>query len=147
MKNGRRRTTLSWASAFNRRWLNVPQLENQMVARPLATRMLPLTMKKWIEPDNAIVPLVKEAFELASAGTCSLRKLLAIMTTKGIRSRNRNVMGVSAVRNVLTDPIYCGCSRHTDQMTKKSGASVLHLISISVFNYTCKRIIRYNTKL
>ncbi len=85
---------------------------------PVGYKNVNVNGEKRISPDENMAPLVREAFELAATGNYSLRKLLAIIAMQGLRSRNGNVMGVSALQNVLTNPIYCGFNRHTDQMTK-----------------------------
>ena len=58
--------------------------------------------------DQAVAPLVREAFHLAAEGEHSLRDLLQIMTERGLVSRNGKPMGVSAFWSLLTNPFYCG---------------------------------------
>lgn len=60
------------------------------------------------EPDPVLAPPVREAFERYATGGCSLRKLLAEMTAKGLVSRSGKPMGVSGLHTVLTNPFYSG---------------------------------------
>lgn len=64
--------------------------------------------RRVIVPDEQTALLVRETFELAATGRYSLRQLLAVMTEKGLRSRNGKPMGVSALRSMLTNPFYTG---------------------------------------
>ena len=62
-------------------------------------------------PDPLLAPLVREAFELYATGEYSLRKLLAIMTGRGLVSRSGKQMGSSGLHAVLTNPFYAGYMR------------------------------------
>lgn len=64
--------------------------------------------RTWVEVDPVMGPLVKEAFELASTGKYSLRKLLVIMTHKGLRSRNGKPLSPSSIHYMLSNPFYYG---------------------------------------
>jgi hypothetical protein len=64
--------------------------------------------KSWIEVDEETAPLIRLAFELAAKGEHSLRKILQIVTDKGLRSRNGKQLGVSSLHTLLTNPFYTG---------------------------------------
>lgn len=64
--------------------------------------------RRLIALDPVQAPLIREAFELAAEGSLSLRNILAVVTEKGLVSRNGRPMGVSGLWNVLTNPFYTG---------------------------------------
>ena len=59
-------------------------------------------------PDPILAPLVTEAFLLMATGDHSVRKLLTVMSAKGLVSRSGKPMGASALHVMLTNPFYCG---------------------------------------
>lgn len=69
-----------------------------------------------IVPDPGTAPLVRKAFELATTGRYSLRKLLSVMTSKGLVSRNGKPLGASALWTVLTNPVYAGRIRYNGEL-------------------------------
>ncbi len=66
--------------------------------------------------DEKLAPLVKEAFDLAAGGTLSLRKILEVLTGKGLVSRNSKAMGASALHALLTNPFYTGKLRYNGEL-------------------------------
>ncbi len=64
--------------------------------------------RKYVAVDEAKAQLVQETFELAAEGNLSLRKILKIVTEKGLTSRNGKTLGVSALWKILTNPFYMG---------------------------------------
>ena len=60
--------------------------------------------------DPETVRLIQEAFALAASGL-PLRKVLAKMTERGLRSRHGKPLGTSALWGILTNPFYCGLMR------------------------------------
>ena len=65
----------------------------------------------YVEIDPVQGPLVRVAFELMATGDYSLRKLLAVMTERGLRSRNGRPMRVSGLWSVLNNSFYIGKTR------------------------------------
>ena len=72
--------------------------------------------RAYIVVDERMAPLVKESFALAAQGTLSLRKILAVMTEKGLRSRNGNPLGVAALCSILHNPFYVGKIRFKGEL-------------------------------
>lgn len=68
--------------------------------------------------DMAKAPLIKEAFELYSTGTYSLKKLAKLMKEKGLTTRGKgNIerpISTSHIERMLKDPIYYGIYRIKD---------------------------------
>jgi site-specific DNA recombinase len=62
--------------------------------------------------DKKLAPSVKKAFYLAAEGKLSLRKILKILTAKGLLSRNGKPIGVSGLWAILTNPFYTGRIRY-----------------------------------
>lgn len=90
--------------------------------------------RAWVEIDPVQGPLVREAFELMATGEYSLRKLLAIMTKKGLRSRNGKPMGVSGLWSMLNNPFYISHMRYG--MTELHGHQA-PLVSRALFTKIC----------
>lgn len=65
--------------------------------------------------DRKAAPLVRESFELV-AGGMPVRRALAVMTAKGLRSRRGRPLGPSAFWGILRNPVYA-------ERTKPSGSS------------------------
>ncbi len=100
-------------------------------ARGIMPGCAPLGYKNaWVKGEKAIVidegiaPLVREAFELAAAGM-PLRKVLDVITVKGLRSRNGRPMGVSGLWNVLTNPFYTGRMRYGGQLVEGTHPAIV----------------------
>lgn len=68
------------------------------------------------ELDPLLAPLVRQAFELYATGGYSLRKLLTVMTVRGLTSRSGKPMGLSGLHTVLTNPFYCGQVRWNGEL-------------------------------
>lgn len=66
--------------------------------------------------DEKLAPLVRETFELAAEGTHPLRKILAVMTEKGLVSRTGGNLSVSSLWGILTNPFYIGMMRYGDEV-------------------------------
>jgi site-specific DNA recombinase len=64
--------------------------------------------RKTVETDLISAALVRELFELAASTDFPVRKLLAVMRERGLRSRAGNPIGVSGLYGVLRNPFYCG---------------------------------------
>jgi len=60
-----------------------------------------------VEPDPLTAPLVIEAFRMSAEGI-SLRKISAVLATKGLLNSNGVPMGPSALAKVLANPFYIG---------------------------------------
>jgi site-specific DNA recombinase len=58
-----------------------------------------------IDPETA--PLVREAFRLHAQGL-SIRKILRIVTERGLRSKHGKPLGPSALHHMLSNPVYHG---------------------------------------
>jgi site-specific DNA recombinase len=63
------------------------------------------------EIDPVQGPLVREAFELYATGEYSLRTLLAHMTERGLRNRDRKTLCVNSLSLLLNNPFYIGLIR------------------------------------
>ena len=61
-----------------------------------------------IEPDPKIAPLIRYGFELAASGQHTLRSLVKELNAKGLRSRNGNKVGKSAVKRIISNTLYYG---------------------------------------
>jgi site-specific DNA recombinase len=61
-------------------------------------------------------PFVREAFGLAATGEYSLRRLLTVMTEKGLLSRNGRPMGISSFWKMLSNPYYLGQVRYNNEL-------------------------------
>ncbi len=85
---------------------------------PIGYKNTVIDGERVIVQNDQVASLVREAFELNGSGKYSLRQLLAIMTEKGLRSRNGKMMGVSAFRGMLLNPFYCGYQRVMDKFVK-----------------------------
>ena len=68
--------------------------------------------KPVVEIDSVAASLIQEAFNLAAEGTLSIRKILAVLTSKGLVSRNNKVLGASAMQVILVNPFYIGKLRY-----------------------------------
>jgi site-specific DNA recombinase len=67
--------------------------------------------------DHRQVGNIQRTFELADRKDYSLRKMLEIVTAKGLRSRNGKVLGSSALWGILTNPFYTGMLRYDGKLS------------------------------
>ena len=70
----------------------------------------------YVEVNPETAPLVQEAFAIAAEGSFSVRKMLTILTTKGLVSRNRKSLGASSLHAMLTNPFYIGKLRYGSEV-------------------------------
>ena len=91
------------------------ELSRRGMARKAASGVLPCcapvgyrNVRKRIETDPVLAPLVHESFERAAASTLPLRALLGEMTEKGLVSRSGRPLKVSAFWYMLRNPLYTG---------------------------------------
>ena len=69
-----------------------------------------------VEVNSETAPLVQKAFMVAAEGSLSLRKMLTILTTKGLVSRNGKSLGSSSLHAMLTNPFYTGKLRYGNEV-------------------------------
>lgn len=91
------------------------KLASRGMERKAASGVLPCcapvgyrNVRKRIEVDPVLAPVVREAFERAAASRLPLRALLAEMTAKGLVSRSGKPLRVSAFWYMLRNPFYTG---------------------------------------
>lgn len=91
------------------------RLASRGMERKAASGVLPCcapvgyrNVRKIIEVDPVLAPLVQEAFERAATSRLPLRSLLAEMTAKGLVSRSGKALKVSAFWYMLGNPFYAG---------------------------------------
>jgi site-specific DNA recombinase len=63
---------------------------------------------KLMVPDPKRFKYIQELFQRYSTGSHSLRSLSEIMAERGLRSRNRNILGISSIEHILKNPFYYG---------------------------------------
>lgn len=68
-------------------------------------------LRKKIEVDPALAPLVKQSFQRAATSRLPLRSILAEMTAKGLVSRTGRPLKVGAFWYMLRNPFYMGLIR------------------------------------
>lgn len=61
-----------------------------------------------VEVDQKTAPLIQEAFSLLTQSKFSLRKVLAELTNKGLRTLDGRVIPTSTFHRMMTNPFYCG---------------------------------------
>jgi len=73
-------------------------------------------VRRWIEPDPAIAPLVVQAFELFASGDYNLRSLAEEMTRRGMRASQGGRLREQRLQSALKNPFYHGvvCSPSFD---------------------------------
>ena len=81
----------------------------------------------YVEIDPVQGPLVREAFELMAKGKYSLRGLLAIMTEKGLLSRNGRPMGVSGLWSILHNLPYSGQQRYGNTLIASTRDNIINV--------------------
>ncbi len=91
------------------------RLASRGMERKAASGVLPCcapvgyrNVRKRIEVDPVLAPLVRESFERAAESKLPLRVLLAEMTAKGLVSRSGKPLKVSAFWYMLRNPFYTG---------------------------------------
>lgn len=94
-------------------------------------------VRKKIEVDPVLAPLVKEAFERAAAFRLPLRALLAEMTAKGLVSRSGKPLKVSAFWYMLRNPFYMGMVNWKGQLMP---GSHVPLVSQELMNAVQNRL-------
>ena len=121
-----RRLTHEASEEYARRKAERQRLGRERAARTVAGRkregeacgvMLPPGYRRKLEAgsrepvvDPDVAPLAREAFELA-AGGMPLRRILAVLTPKGLVSRSGTPMHASSLRAMVTNPFYAGLIR------------------------------------
>lgn len=87
--------------------------------------------------DEAMAPLVREAFDPAAEGKYPLRALLVIMAERGLRSRTGKLMGISSFWHMLTNPFYVGQMRYGHEIKLASHEA---LVGHSIFEQVQRQI-------
>jgi len=82
---------------------------------PLGYRNVRTVKTTYIELDKVASPFVREAFKLASRGI-SLTRVLAIITAKGLKTRTGRSLDPSALRKLLSNPVYSGVIRYGEAL-------------------------------
>ena len=102
----------AWRQGYH---AHLGELSRRGMARKAASGVLPCcapvgyrNVRKRIEADPVLAPLVRESFERAAASALPLRALLAEMTEKGLVSRSGKPLKVSAFWYMLRNPFYAG---------------------------------------
>lgn len=98
-----------WKQMYKERGETIREALKEKRRRGEATGMPPVGYRivtgedgmKRVEEDPVMGPLVQEARALHASGKYSLRQLLSILTSKGLRSRNGREMGISAFYNLI----------------------------------------------
>jgi site-specific DNA recombinase len=68
----------------------------------------PRHVRKWVEPDPEVAPLIRQAFELAASGEMSLRSICAEMTRRGLRSQTGRELTPQTLLGLLRNEFYVG---------------------------------------
>lgn len=88
-----------------------------MCAAPVGYKNAFVGDEKAVVLDPVMAPVVKEAFILAATGKYSLRKLIALLTPKGLSSRDGKPLQAETLRGILTNPFYLGYVRFDGKLT------------------------------
>ena len=78
-----------------------------------------------IEVDEGKAPYIKRAFSLMASGHHSLRMLERQLYDEGLRNRNGNRVGKSAIHQTLKNPIYYGAFRWGGKMYEGSHTPII----------------------
>ena len=78
---------------------------------PLGYRNVKQNGKPHVALDPLVAPLVQQAFYFAAEGKHPLRKILSILTERGLLSRRGDPLTISALCKMLTNPFYMGQMR------------------------------------
>jgi len=87
-------------------------------------------------PDKDVADKVILAFELAARGK-SFRKILKTLDAEGLRSSRGNVLSLSSLHNMLTNPFYIGLVRSNKEIYDEQHEP---LISKSLFKRVQKKL-------
>ena len=108
------------------------KLASRGMERKVACGILPCcapvgyrNIRKKIEIDPMLAPLIREAFERAATSKLSLRTLLAEMTAKGLISRNGKPLKVSAFWYMLRNPFYVGMIRWHGELIQGNHEAII----------------------
>src|SRR5258708_10287970 len=88
------------------RWITVAPLGYLNVRRKGEAR---------VEIDPSVALLVQQAFYFAAEGKYSSRKILHIMTERGLQSHRGKPLMVSVLQKMLTNPFYIGMMRFKNE--------------------------------
>lgn len=83
---------------------------------PTGYRNVRIRRETFVEVDPVLGSLLVETFHLAAKQRTSLRQILAVLTPKGLVSRQGKSMHASALRGILTNPFYIGFIRYQGQL-------------------------------
>lgn len=73
--------------------------------------------RTWVEVDQEVAPLIKEAFRLAAMKKWSLRKIITVLTAQGLRTQSGKLLEAISLLRILTNPFYAGVVRYEDNET------------------------------
>jgi site-specific DNA recombinase len=68
-----------------------------------------------VELDEAVAPLVREAFRLAALRANNLRAVVAALSERGLASKRGVPLSATALWRILTNPFYFGRIRYADE--------------------------------
>jgi len=68
----------------------------------------PKHVRKWVEPDPEVAPLVRQAFELAASGEMSLRAICDEMTCRGLKTQHGRQLTPQTLVWLLRNEFYAG---------------------------------------
>lgn len=106
---------------------------------PTGYRNVIVGWRRTVGVNKRVAPLVVEAFHLAAQRKGSLRRILAVLTPRGLVGRGGKTMGVSGLHAVLTNPLYAGFIRHRGQLLPGTHQP---LISKTLFDKVQSRLFR-----
>jgi len=99
---------LSWNSKLTRRGMELKAERGEYPsAAPLGYRNVRTPSGSRLELDPETAPLIRDAFKLFNEGH-SVRKILAVLTEQGLRSRRGKCLRPSALYHILHNPLYRG---------------------------------------
>ncbi len=78
-----------------------------------------------LEIDEAIAPFIKRMFELMASGSHSHQTLSEQLAKEGMRNKNGNKCGKSAIAHFLHNPIYYGCFRWKGRLIQGSHPPII----------------------
>jgi hypothetical protein len=71
-----------------------------------------------VKIDPVTGPLVRQAFVLLRKQNASLRSVLSVVTTEGLRSRHGNPLKYSSFYDLITNPFYAGYVRQSKKLVR-----------------------------
>ncbi len=83
---------------------------------PLGYRNVRIKGAACVEKDPLRAPLVTQAFYLAACGKYPLREVLALVTVKGLTTRNGKPLSISTIWSLLKNPFYMGEMHYGDMV-------------------------------